>query len=71
MVKVYIDADERYPDFDLSTEPLSRYEMPTGELTEKEFEDWQRVRREYNVWTERISAMERAYWAKKREDNNG
>jgi hypothetical protein len=55
-MKLFLDADDRYPDFSVN----NRRGVPI-ELTPEELVDWKRVCAEYNAWQERFEQMNGAY----------
>lgn len=54
---LYLTRDEWYPVFELSEETYSR-DAPEIELSAQEYADYRRVYEEFEMWQEKLAAME-------------
>lgn len=57
---VYVNCDERYPDYTLSETPQYTGHIETIEITPKEWADYQRVLGEYEAWSQKIRVRSEA-----------
>ena len=55
-MKFYVDADERYPEYFLSSVGDS-YSRGTIEITAEEYADFERVGVEFDAWQKRIGEL--------------
>jgi CRISPR/Cas system-associated endonuclease/helicase Cas3 len=53
---LYLDDDERYPDYDLCHK-RPYCDSPEVELSDEAYLEWQYIRAQYNLWQRRLQDM--------------